>query len=206
MRKYLKTLCEFALVALLWSATALWGADLPAGEVGEEHGGGGIHISGLLFATVNFLLFIYLLHRVASGWVREKVRQRYDTVVQALAEAKQAKEEAEALKQEYEQRLKGLAGEEEKFRAQVFGMAEKERERAREETQRMAERIREEARRSAEREMEEAWQVLRREVAQMAVEIAVRLVRERFTQADHSRLVKEFVAGIRPLSNASLRQ
>lgn len=188
MRKHLKTLCGFALVALLWSATALWGA--------EEHGGGGVHLSGLLFATVNFLLFVYLLRRFASGWVREKIRQRHDTVVQTLAEAKRAKEEAEALKREYEQRLKGLAEEEEKLRAQVFETAEKERMRMREEAQRMAERLREEARRSAEREMEEARQVLQREAAQMAVEIAARLVRERLTQTDHNRFVKEFIGEV----------
>ncbi len=198
MRKHLKTLCGFALAALFCAAAPLWGA--------EESGGGGLHISGLLFATVNFLLFIYLLHRVASGWVREKIRQRHDTVVQTLAEARQAKEEAEALKQEYEQKLKGLAEEEEKLRAQVFEIAEKERARMQEEAQRMAERIREEAKRSAEREMEEARQTLRQEVARMAVETAVRLVREQLTQADHNRLVQEFVTGMRPLSNPSPKQ
>jgi F-type H+-transporting ATPase subunit b len=165
-----------------------------------------IPFSGLLFATVNFLLFAYLLWRFTSGWVRERIRQRHDTIVQTLAQARQAKEEAEALKQEYEQRLRGLAEEEEKLRAQMFDIAEKERTRMQEETQRMAERIREETRRSAEREMEEARQILRQEVAQMAVEIAVRLVRDRLTQADHNRFVKEFVAGLRPQSNASPRQ
>jgi F-type H+-transporting ATPase subunit b len=188
MRKHLKTLCGCTLVALLWSATALWGA--------EEHEGGGLHLSGLLFATVNFLLFIYLLRRFAFDWVRERIRQRHDTVVQTLAEAQRAKEEAEALKREYEQRLKGLAEEEEKLRAQMFEIAEKERARMREEARRMAERIREEAQRLASREMEEARQILRQEVAQMAVEVAVRLVRERLSQADHNRFVKEFIGEV----------
>jgi F-type H+-transporting ATPase subunit b len=99
-----------------------------------------------------------------------------------------------------------MAEEEEKIRAQVFEIAEKESARMREEAQRMAERIREEARRSAEREVEEARQTLRQEVAQLAVETAVRLVQEQLTQADHHRLVQDFVTGMRPLANTSSRQ
>jgi F-type H+-transporting ATPase subunit b len=199
MRKHLiKTLCGIIIVTLLWDTATLWGA--------EEHGEDGLHISGIVFATVNFLLFVYLLRRFALGWARDTVRQRHNTIVQTLDEARQAKEEAEALKQEYEQKLKGMAEEEEKIRAQVFEIAEKESARMREEAQRMAERIREEARRSAEREVEEARQTLRQEVAQLAVETAVRLVQEQLTQADHHRLVQDFVTGMRPLANTSSRQ
>ncbi len=190
MKKHLKTLLVLAGIFLGWGVLLSWGAD-PHAQQG--HGEGGLHLSGLFFAAANFLIFIYLLYRLAYGWVKDRLRQRHESVVQTLSEARRAKEEAKALKHQYEERLRGLAQEQEKLREQMLAVAERERQRMWEESLRMAERIRQEARSMAQREMEEARQALRQEVARMAVDIAARLIRERLGPADQGRLLQGFI-------------
>ena len=190
MRKYLRTASAgSSLLLLLWGAAALWAADPHAGG---GRAGGGPHLSGLFFAAINFLLFIYLLRRVAFGWVRERVRERHDTIVRTMAEAGRVREEAEALRREYEDKLRGLEEERRGLRAQMVEAAERECDRMREETRRLASRVLEEARSVALREREEARHELRREVARLVAEAAARLIEQRLTEADRSRIVEEF--------------
>ena len=92
MRKHLNKVVGFAvfLCPLLVSSA------LGAAEEGREGGGSQVLVLG--FFTINFLLFALVLRRYALPVIKETLRQRRDTVVRALNEAKRAKEEAENLR------------------------------------------------------------------------------------------------------------
>ncbi len=200
MGKYLNKVVDLAAgVCLLCASATLWAAE--QGHGGQE--GGGSQLLVLAFFTINFLLFVLVLRRYAFPVVQEILQQRRERIVQALNEAQRAKEEAEALRQEYEQRLAGLAAEQERLIAQTREAAERERNRMLAEARRLAERIGAEARMLAQRELEEARQTLRREVAEHAVRIATDLIRTNLTPADHSRLVQDLIHEVNHAATSS---
>jgi F-type H+-transporting ATPase subunit b len=201
MGRYLKK--TFGLVISLGCslmALAVWAAE--EGH-GGGHEGGGANLWGLVFSAVNFLIFVFILRKYALPAVRQALRRRRETIVQTLNEAERAKEEAESLRREYEQKLVGLAAEQERLRTQALEAAEREKGRILEEARRMADRVQTEAQMIAQREVEEARRVLRQEVAEQAIRIATELVQSRVTPADQSRSVQDLVAEVNNAGNAS---
>ena len=200
MRKHLNKVVGFAVpVCSLLLSSALWAAE-------EGHGGHegiGSQLLVLVFFTINFLLFALLLRKYALPVVTDALRNRRDTVVQALNEAKRAREEAETLRLEYEQRLAGLAAERERLQAEALEAAEREKEKTLNEARRMAERIHTEARMVAQREIEEARRILRQEVAEQAVRIATEMIRSHLTRADQHRFVQDLALEVTNAGNES---
>ena len=202
MRNHLNKVVGFAAcVCLLLVSAALWAAEEGHGAHGG-HEGGGSQLLVLAFSAINFVLFVLVLRKYALPAVRDSLRRRRDTVVRTLSEAKRAKEEAESLRREYEEKLAGLAAEQERLRAQALEAAEREKGRVLEEARRMAERIQSEARLIAQREVEEARRLLRREVSEQAVRIAAELIRTRLTAADQGGLIRDFVREVNNAGNA----
>ncbi|MSQ48348.1 MAG: ATP synthase F0 subunit B [Deltaproteobacteria bacterium] len=177
---------------------SLWAA-----EEGQGGHGGGWRFGGLFFSTINFVIFAAILRKYALPAVRDTIRQRRDTIVQALNEAKRAKAEAEALRAEYEQKLAGLAAEQQRLQTQALEAAEREKSRILEEARRGAERLQSEARQIAQRELAEARRVLRQEVAEQAVRLATELVTSRLNQNDQRRFVQNLVAEVNNAANPS---
>jgi F-type H+-transporting ATPase subunit b len=182
---------------------------LRAAEEGQEaHGGhdtGSAQLVGLAFFTINFLLFAFVLRKYALPVVKDALRKRRDSVVQALNEARRAQEEAENLRREYEQKLASLAAEQERLRAQALEAAEQQKQKTIEEARRVAERIHSETRLMAQREVEEARRVLRQEVVEQAVRRATELLRSRLQPADQNRLVQDLVSEVNNAGNGTLR-
>ena len=159
-------------VFLLYTLPSLaWAAE----DTQSQHAGSS-QLLTLLFFTINFLIFVFVLRKFAFGIVKQKLKERQASVVQALDEAKRAKEEAQQLRQEYEQKIANLAAEEEQFRMHAIEAAERERMRVMEDARQMAERATAEVQLIALREIEAARQLLRKEVAQQAVRIATELI------------------------------
>lgn len=192
MTQHLHRATGFAVSAFfLLLPLAVWAAE----EAHDAHGGqaGGGPDATLAFAAINFLLFVFVLRKYALPAVRDSLKRRRETIVQALSEAKKAQEEAEALQREYRQKLAGLAAEQERLRQQALGDAEREKTRLLEEAQKMAERVRIDIQLTARRELAEARRLLREEVAAQAVRLATELVRSRLTPGDQSRLIQDLV-------------
>ena len=204
MRKHLNKLAGFV------ASTFCLVAPLVVGAAEEGHEGHGGHAGGgpqeLIFPVINFLLFVFLLRKYALPAVREALRKRRDTIARALNEAKKAKEEAQALRQEYEQKLAGLAAEQERLRQQALVDAEHEKQRILEEARNMAERARREVQQTAQREVAEARRILQQEVAEQAVRLATELVRARLTPSDQGRLIQDLVQEVQKnVGNNALR-
>ena len=199
MVKLILPLVGVALSSLLLFPTCselVWAADNAPGE----HGGGSPLLT-LGFFTINFLIFVFVIRKFTLDLIRQKLKARRETVVQALEEAKNAKEEADKLRQEYDEKLANLAAEEEQLRNHAVAAAGREHRRLMEEAQQMAERAQTEVQLVAQREVEEARRLLRREVATQAVLIATALIQKNVTKSDSSRLVQELVQEVRSAGN-----
>jgi F-type H+-transporting ATPase subunit b len=197
MKSHLRKVVGFATAGFfLLLPVILWAAE-------EGHGEHVPSISDLVFPIINFLLFVFILYRYVIPTVRDALRQRREKITLALEEAKRAKEEAERLRQDYEQKIAGLAAEQEKIREQALEAAERERGRIVEEARQMAERVKNEVQQIAQREVEEARRTLRQEVANQAVRMATELLQSRLMQTDHRRFVQDLVIEVQNAANAS---
>ncbi len=166
----------------------------------DAHGGGSALLT-LGFFSINFLIFAFVIRRFTRDLILRKLKERHETVVRALEEAKKAKEAADTLRQEYDAKLANLAAEEEQLRSQAVEAAERERLRLLEEAQQMAERAKTEVQLIAQREVEEARRLLRREVATQAVWIATALIQKNVTRDDNRRLVAQLVQEVGSAEN-----
>jgi F-type H+-transporting ATPase subunit b len=197
MKSHLRKVVGFATAGFfLLLPVILWAAE-------EGHGEHVPSISDLVFPVINFLLFVFILYRYVIPTVRDALRQRREKITLALEEAKRAKEEAERLRKDYEQKLAGLAAEQEKIQEQALEAAERERRRIVEEARQMAERVKSEVQQIAQREVEEARRTLRQEAANQAVRIATELMQSRLTQTDHRRFVQDLMTEVQNAANAS---
>ena len=172
-----------------------WAAD----DAHGEHGGSSLLTLG--FFTINFLIFAFVIRKFTLDLIRQKLKERRAAVVQALEEAKSAKEEADRMRREYDEKLANLAEEEQQLRNQAVEAAERERRRLMEEAQQMAERAKAEAQLIAQREIEEARRLLRKEVATQAVTIATELIQNNITESDNRRLVQKLIQEVSHAGN-----
>lgn len=178
-------------------ATAVWLAPAVALASEEGHGDGGIPWMILLFTTINFLLFCWIIARYARPVIRDYVRGRHDRIVAELEAAVQARTEAQQLKAQWEARLAALDKEIQEIRAHAAADAARERDAVLAAAMKTAESIRNDARRTAAQEVRQAEAALRQAVAQQATVIATQLVRDRLTAADQDRFVSEFLGQVR---------
>lgn len=181
---------------LLASLVAVTAAHAVEGGHGEAHGGDGAAWLTLAFSAVNFAIFAFLIQRYAWPAVREFLANRHDEVATAMAAAETARREADAIRREYAEKEAGLEETRRHMLEEIRLTAAADCERLMNEAQAAAERLRADAERQAEHDLARARRELRAEAARLAAELAEKEVRAKLTDADRSRLLKEFVEGV----------
>ena len=151
-----------------------------------------IEPSTLIFALINFFILLFCLKKFLYKPLFNMLDERASTIAKNVDDAEQARNEANALKAEYEASLKEAqtkaqeiiqnANKLEETRAEIIA-------KAREEAARASEKAREEIN----REKEQALKDLRAEVADLAVDAASKIIGRNVTIADHENLVNEFI-------------
>jgi len=166
----------------------------------EAHHGGhqGVPWAFLLFSFINFFVFIWVMQRFAWPAISDWVKERRLGVIKALEDAARAREAAEKLKLEWEQRVAGLGQELEAMRSQARSDMEREREAILNTARKAADAIREDARRLADQEVREARARLRQELARQAFEIACEITPQHVSAGDQARFVDEFLERVNP--------
>lgn len=180
-----------ARLALLTVALLAPGVAL-AQEGGHEGGG----LETLLAHAFNFLLLLGVLIYVLRKPLTQFFANRRRTIQHDLERAGALLAEAQARLAEWEGRIARLDAEVAGIQVAVRERAEAERGRILEEARVSAERIRRDAQAAVEQEARRARETLRAEAAELAVELATKLVREQVTEADHTRLLDEFVGRV----------
>jgi len=154
------------------------------------------HGGSLFWQIANLLLLlavlIYFARKPALGYLAG----RRDTISKNLESAAQLLAESERRLAEWNQKVARLDQEVGAIRDAIRRAAEAERDRILADARVTAERIRQSATAVAERELHQARETLRREAADLAVELAARILREQVNDGDRVRLVDEFIGRV----------
>lgn len=164
----------------------------------EGHSGAHPHAAGipvwpLFYATVNLLIFLWVLARFALPAVRNFVRDRRKQIVEALETAAAAKAEALKLQAEWETRLAQFEQSVQEMREQARRDAERERDRILASAHKTAEAIRKDAELAAAYELRRTQELLRAGLVQQALRLAEDTARTALTAADQQRFVADFL-------------
>lgn len=185
MRK--TALCLLTLVAVLGVA----GLAVAAGDGGHGADSGAL-LKDFLYRCLNFAVTFGLLAYFVTKPLRKGLAGRREGLEKELAEARRAKEEAEARFAEYDRKLSQAAEEIETIQTELRREGELERERILADARQMAEKIKSEAQHTAAGEVSRARSELRREATELAVALAEDLLQKNFTAEDQDRLVNEY--------------
>lgn len=153
-------------------------------------------------SVVNFGLLVYLVRRMSKKPLQEFLDKRREEIESGILEATDEKRRAEAVFNEYSDRMKTLDRELAKLRQDVASAAEADRARIVAEADETVARLRKDTELLVARQAEELQTQIRREVVEAATAAAERAVREVSTPEDQRRLADAFVRELAQLKTA----
>ena len=177
------SLFDFLTVAQAWASAA----------EAEHHAPS---INQIWFPLANFLIFVWILKRFALPLVRDFLRSRREEILTTVQASAESKRRAEAIVQDYKDRLAVLDQEVQSIQASLRAEGERQKTKLLEEAQALTKKILDDARFLADQELKMARQKIREEVASLAEAGARELVKRHMTPADQLRLAEEFLGGI----------
>jgi F-type H+-transporting ATPase subunit b len=172
----------------------------PALAAGGDEGGGS---SSLIFSVLNFVLILGVIVYFARKPVAEYLEQRRQGIQRSLEDSAKLLSDAEAKLQEWNQRAGRLDAELSQIRETSRRIAEEEREEILAQARVSAERIQNDARAAVHQELRRARQTLADEAAELAVDLAAKLISEQVTDDDQQRLFDEFLSKVEAGANGS---
>ena len=147
----------------------------------------------LIWTIITFIVLLFVLRKVAWQPLLTALEQREDTIRSSLEEAQRARREAEQLLTENQRILAEATRESARIVEQGRVEAERLRASITEQAQTEARRLIDDARREITRERQLAVQELKATAADLALAAAGRLLSTTVTNAEHRRLVAEFI-------------
>ena len=182
-----RILCVAAAALVLLSPTLVWAA---------SEGGLISFDKSLIVQGINFLLLLFILHRILYKPLVAKMQERTSAIQKALEEAQLARADAARQQEENAARLRSAYQEAAAIREQALKEAGEEQRKLVEAAQAEARRLVETARAQTDADIRRAREELRREVAGLAVAVAEKLVRKSLRDEDHHRIVEDAIQHI----------
>jgi F-type H+-transporting ATPase subunit b len=169
--------------------------DHAGGGGGEEEGGGSFLVSpslGLMIWTLAaFGITLYLLNKLAFPRIAEALDRRRQAIEDSIESAQRAKDEADALLEEYRARLREAREQAEDIVVRAHRAAENLKDETKADASKQREEMIAAARRDIEHETRRALDELRKEVADMTVIATEKITRKSLDSDDHRRLIEE---------------
>lgn len=153
----------------------------------------GVLMKDFLYRIFNFAIVIAILVYFLTKPIKKGLAGRREGIEKALAEAKKAKEEAEAKFAEYDRKLARATEEIAEISDSIRREGELEKIKIIDSAKQMAVKIEQDAEKAAELEVAKARTELQREAVQLAVGIAEDLLNKNFTKDDDTRLIDEYM-------------
>lgn len=141
------------------------------------------------FAVVAAILIFFLKKPIQKG-----LKGRTEEIENALAEAKEAKEQAEQKFAEYDRKLSLATEEIAEIGAAIRREGELEKEKIIAEAKVAAEQIERDAGKAAENEIARAKAVLQRQAAELSVGLAEEMLKKNINKDDDKRLIDEYMS------------
>ena len=159
-----------------------------------------IHWDIVIWSTVNFLVLLLLLRLFLWKPILEIMKQRETKISQDLEQAENAREQAIAMKQDYENRLAEAQAKTEQLLEDASRRAEEIRQELLSKAQQEADEVLKKAEAAIAREREAALAELRGQVAELAILVAEKVLQREIDDEDQRRLARSFaeqVGGLR---------
>jgi F-type H+-transporting ATPase subunit b len=183
------------IVAVVCAVAGTLAAPALALAAGGE--GGMISLDkSLIIQVANFLILLFLLHRLLYKPLLAKMEERTGAIKRSLDEAQAARAEAARQQAENEARLRAAHAEAAAIRAQALKEAGEEQRRLVDAARAESQRLIEGARAQMDADIRRAREELRREVADLAIGAAEKLVRRTLREDDHRRIVADAIARV----------
>lgn len=150
----------------------------------------------MIWSFINFMVLFFVLKRYLWKPVLSMLEAREKEISAQLEQAENAREDAVKVKADYERRLAEAQRRAEEIVARATRKAEDLSNELKEKAQAEAAAILERAQESIRREKEQALAELRDQVADLALEVASKVLERSLTDADHERLARKFLAEV----------
>ncbi len=189
------------IISLAGAALAL---SLPALASGEGEGTVSPFagdLGNVIWTLVIFLVVLWVLGKYAWGPILEGLQRRERFIEDSLDQAKQQRDEANALLREHQEKLAAAREETEAIleeaRRDSDALRAREEERAKDEAEKLLDR----ARKEIEIARDTAVRELFSKATQLATDGASRILERELDAADHDRLIQDSIASIEQMEN-----
>lgn len=169
---------------------------LLAAAGGGEHGDHSIDWFVVGSMVTNFVLFFGFLFVKLKGPVGTALENRRSNMAKKLEEAQAKQREAEARLAEYKDKLANLEGEVKRVIESYEKEAKADAERMQADTDRAIERLARESEITIQQEVRKAESLIRESAVRATLEAAEALIKDRITDADHRRLVDQYISNL----------
>ena len=157
----------------------------------------GLEPLNLLFQFVNFLIFLYILHRLLYRPVRRMLDERRKRIADSLREADDLRVQVEQERAAFQGELSNARAQAQQIREEAGRSAEAMRARELDQAREEAERLRAEARADIDRLRDQVAEDLRARTAGLVMTATSRVLDRSIDDPEHRRLVEEALAEIR---------
>jgi len=151
------------------------------------------NLSDMLFAIINFAAMAFILNKVLFKPVLKVLDDRQNMINAVHRQAWEAKQEAEADREQYSLEMKKLRIQTQEIMERALKAGEESKNIIIADAKANAESMMQRTREELELEKEKAKQELRSEVAELAVLAAGKLVQQTLRAEDHEKLIEEFI-------------
>jgi F-type H+-transporting ATPase subunit b len=145
----------------------------------------------MVWTLILFGLSLVILRKYAFPWISEQLDRRQRAIEDSIDAAEETRRQADALLDEYRERLHEAREQAQEIIARARKAAEVHERESEEEAIARREQLMERTRREIEAETRRAIQEIRREVADLTVMATERVTRKVLTEEDQQRLVEE---------------
>ena len=153
----------------------------------------GVNPFTMIFAWINLLILYIFLKKLLFKPVKNMIDSRQKEIDDMYSDANNAKENAEAMRVEYEERLEKANQESEDILKKAVRRAQLREEEILREADVKAQRVLERAEEQVELEKRRAINEVKDEVSEMAIGIASAVIERDISPEEHSNMIDEFI-------------
>ena len=148
-------------------------------------------------ATIaNLFIQVYLIKRFLFKPINEVLEKRRAKADEEIQQAVKAKEEAQAIKTEYEKNMEEAKNKANDIMVTAQKTAAIQSEDMLKETSRQIAAMKEKAEKDIAQEKKKAVNEIKNEIGDMAMEIAGKVIEREISESDHAKLIDEFIENV----------
>jgi len=177
--------------ALVFMAVAAWASEQGGGEA--AHGGSWMN---LFWRTVNFVIFVAIIYKLAGKRIREFFTGRRHRIATELKDLETRKADTEKRLAEVEQSIADLDKKREDILAEYKQQGEALKESIVAKAHERAEQIQAQAEKTAQQELRQAVKDVRAEIAEAVASAAEKSIADKLNKEDHKKLVQDYLTKV----------